>query len=100
MSSIPFHGALAQVGERRLCKPHTPNPEQPRHGLEHEHGSGIARSLRAHGFGAKTRPFPNGFQRDLGRERAEDVYDCPWCGDGDALRGGEACAYCGREADQ
>jgi hypothetical protein len=27
------------------------------------------------------------------------IYECIHCGDGDALRVGEACAYCGREQD-
>ena len=28
------------------------------------------------------------------------VFDCDHCGDGDALREGEACAYCGRLAGE
>lgn len=30
---------------------------------------------------------------------AHEVFDCAKCGDGDALREGEECAYCGRTDD-
>lgn len=39
------------------------------------------------------------FADSLGELIQSDVFDCPHCGDGDALLYDEACAYCGRVAE-